>query len=154
MLQPRSVAVVGASERRGSVGDQTVRQLISGGFEGPIYPVNPGYRTIAGLTSYPTIGDIGEPIDVAVLAVSNANLESEAERAVAAGARSLVIFASCHGRAADGSPLRERVTSIVNEAGIPVCGGNGMGLLNVEAGLRLCGFFQPPGLRSGGISFL
>ncbi|HXV70123.1 MAG TPA: acetate--CoA ligase family protein [Acidimicrobiia bacterium] len=154
MLTPRSVAVVGASERRGSVGDQTVRQLISGGFEGPIYPVNPGYDTIAGLTSYPTIGDIGAPIDVAVLAVSNANLETETERAVKAGARSLVIFASCHGKAADGVPLRRRIAEIVSEAMIPVCGGNGMGLLNIEYGLRLCGFFQPPGLRSGGISFL
>lgn len=154
MLTPRSVAVIGASERRGSVGDQTVRQLISGGFGGAIYPVNPGYETIAGLTSHPTIGEVNEPVDVAVLAVSNASLETEVQGAIAAGARSLVIFASCHGEAADGSPLRQRITQIVNESGIPVCGGNGMGLLNVEAGLRLCGFFQPPGLKSGGISFL
>lgn len=154
MLTPRSVAVVGASPRRGSVGDQTVRQLISGGFGGPIYPVNPGHDTIAGLTSYPTIGDIDESVDVAVLAVSNSHLESEVERALAAGARSLVIFASCHGTASDGSSLRPRITKIVDEAGVPVCGGNGMGLLNIEAGLRLCGFFQPPDLESGGISFL
>lgn len=154
MLTPRTVAVVGASERHGSVGDQTVRQLISGGFEGPIYPVNPGYDTIAGLTSYSTIDDIEESVDVAVLAVSNTHLETEVERAVAAGARSLVIFASCHGTAADGSSLRRRLTKVVDEAGIPVCGGNGMGLLNIEANLRLCGFYQPRDLMRGGISFL
>ena len=154
MLTPRSVAVVGASERRGSVGDQTVRQLIAGGFAGGVYPVNPRYESIAGLKSSPTIADIQEPVDVAVLAVSNAHLEGEVERAVSARARSLVIFASCHGTAADGSSLRQRITKIVDAAGIPVCGGNGMGLLNVEANLRLCGFFQPPGLKAGGISFL
>ena len=154
MLTPRSVAVVGASERRGSVGDQTVRQLISGGFPGLVYPVNPGYETIAGLRAYPTVNDIAEPVDVTVLAVSNTHLEGEVERAVAAGSRSLVIFASCHGTASDGSSLRRRITKLVNEAGIPVCGGNGMGLLNVESGLRLCGFYQPPDLRAGGISFL
>lgn len=154
MLTPGSVAVVGASERRGSVGDQTVRQLISGGYRGEIYPVNPGYEAIAGMPAYPTISHIGQRVDVAVLAVSNDKLENEVERAISAGVGSLVIFASCHGTAADGGPLRKRITELVDDASIPVCGGNGMGLLNVEAGLRLCGFFQPRELKSGGISFL
>ena len=55
MLRARSVAVVGASEKAGSVGDQTVRQLLSGGFDGDLYPVNPGYTTISGREAYPSL---------------------------------------------------------------------------------------------------
>jgi acetate---CoA ligase (ADP-forming) len=154
MLRAGSVAVVGASAHQGSVGEQTLRQLVEGGFDGIVYPVNPGYDSLLGMACYPDIGAIAEPVDLAVLAVGNANLESAAESALHAGARSLAIFASCHGTAADGSPLRQRITTLANEAGTPICGGNGMGFVNVEHSLRVCGFYQPEDLTPGGIAFL
>lgn len=154
MLRPKSVAVIGASERSGSVGDQTLRQLISGGFTGPVYPVNPGYSTIHGIQSHASIEMIGEPVDLVVLAVSNPHLEAELAKAVSAGARAAVIFASCQGTAADGTPLRDRLGEIADDAGMPICGGNGMGFLNVEDGVRVCGFYQPAGLEPGGVTFL
>jgi len=155
MLQARSVAIVGASGRAGSVGHQTLRQLRNGGFDGEIHPVNPGYETLFDLTCHPEIASVGRPVDLAVLAVSNAHLEAETEKAIAAGARSLAIFASCHGLAADGiTPLRQRITDLANQAGTPICGGNGMGFVNVEQRLRVCGFYQPDLLVPGGIAFL
>lgn len=155
MLQARSVAVVGASARSGSVGEQTLRQLREGGFDGDIHPVNPKYDTLLDLPCHPDIGSVGRPVDLAVLAVGNAQLETETEKALTAGARSLAIFASCHGLAADGStPLRDRVAGLANEAGAPICGGNGMGFVNVEQGLRVCGFYQPEELMAGGVVFL
>ncbi len=154
MLLARSVAVVGASERRGSVGDQTMRQLISGGFEGTIYPVNPRYEEVHGHRCAPDLESVGESPDLVVLAVANNLLERAMEQAVKSGAGSVAIFASCHGDAADGMPLRLRLHDLAAEAAIPICGGNGMGFLNVEAGLRICGFFQPPDLRPGGVTFL
>ena len=154
MLQARSVAVVGASSRPGSVGELTLRQLLWGGFEGTVFPVNPSYENLAGLTCYPSIEDITAPLDLAVLAVGNGRLEAEVEKAIAAGAKSLTIFASCHGTSADGGSLRSRLTGLVDEADVRVCGGNGMGFLNIEGRLRVCGFYQPQGLQPGGISFL
>jgi len=154
MLRAGSVAIVGASGRPGSVGEQTLRQLRNGGFGGAIYPVNPGYDSLAGLECYPDIGSIGQPIDVAVLAVSNARLETETTKALEAGAKSLTIFASCHGAAVDGTSLRERITLLASRAGAPICGGNGMGFVNVEERLRICGFYQPDVLEPGGVSFL
>lgn len=59
MLKARSVAVVGASERPGSVGDQTIRQLVSGGFDGEVYPVNPRHATVHGLRSWPSLDEVG-----------------------------------------------------------------------------------------------
>ncbi len=154
MLRAGSVAVVGASNRPGSVGELTLRQLVTGGYEGEVFPVNPSYEQLAGRPCLPGVDAIGKPVDLVVLAVSNARLEAEVEKAIAAGARSLTIFASCHGTAADGSSLRERLTTLVNRAGVRVCGGNGMGFLNIEDRLRVCGFYQPVGLQPGGISFL
>jgi acyl-CoA synthetase (NDP forming) len=154
MLRARSVAVVGASEKAGSVGDQTVRQLLSGGFDGDLYPVNPGYTTISGREAYPSLDAVPAPVDLVVLAVANERLESEMEKAVAVGARSVAIFASCHGEAAVGGSLRVRLGQMADRAGIPICGGNGMGFLNVEDGLRVCGFYQPEDLRPGGVTFL
>jgi acyl-CoA synthetase (NDP forming) len=154
MLLARSVAVVGASERRGSVGDQVVRQLISGGFEGPVYPVNPRYEELHGLPCAPDLESLGRPVDHVVLAVANANLEAGMVEAAKIGAGSVTIFASCHGETSDGRPLRARLQEIASDAGIPICGGNGMGFLNVEAGIRVCGFYQPADLEPGGVSFL
>jgi len=154
MLLARSVAVVGASERSGSVGDQVFRQLMTGGFEGRVYPVNPKYQTLHGVPCLPDLTSIGEPVDLVVLAVPNAQLEAGLTEAGAIGARSAAIFASCHGVTSDGTSLRARLHEIASESEIPICGGNGMGFLNVEDDLRVCGFYQPPDLAPGGVTFL
>jgi acyl-CoA synthetase (NDP forming) len=151
MLGARSVAVVGASERAGSVGDHLMRQLVECGFTGDVYPVNPRYDTLHGLSCVPSLSDVG-PVDHAVLAVANAHLESALQQAVAAGARSATIFASCHGVASDGTLLRERLRHLAGD--LPICGGNGMGFLNLENRLRICGFYQPYDLEPGGVSFI
>lgn len=154
MLRARTVAVVGASERSGSVGDQTMRQILGGGFSGSVHPVNPRYERIHGLPSAPSLTQAGEQMDLVVLAVPNASLEDEMEKAVSIGARSVAIFASCHGQASDGGPLRDRLRALADGAGIPICGGNGMGFVNLEHGLRVCGFYQPFDLTPGGVAFL
>lgn len=154
MLLARSVAIVGASERHGSVGDQVVRQLISGGFGGPIYPVNPRYESLHGLRCFPDLESIAESVDLVVLAVANSQLEDGLTQTAKIGASSAAIFASCHGEAVDGTALRTRLLQIAEDAAIPICGGNGMGFLNVEAGLRVCGFYQPDVLMPGGVTFL
>ena len=154
MLKARSVAVVGASERAGSVGDQTIRQLISGGFEGAVHAVNPRYQTVHGVNAVPSLEDIGSSVDLAVLAVANGQLEMEMEKALMTGARSVAIFASCHGEAAGGGSLKDRLRDLSNRGGVPICGGNGMGFLNVEERIRVCGFYQPEDLRPGGVTFL
>ena len=154
MLKARSVAVVGASERPGSVGDLTIRQLISGGFDGAVHAVNPRYETVHGIEAVPSLEDVGSSVDLAVLAVANGQLEAEMEKALGIGARSVAIFASCHGEASGGVSLRDRLRDLANRGGVPICGGNGMGFLNVEERIRVCGFYQPEDLPPGGVTFL
>ena len=95
LLQPRSVAVVGASARPGSFGDTLVAQLLGGGFRGPVHLVNPRYREVAGLPCLPSLADVAGPVDLAVLAVPNAALEVQLQAAAAHGVPAAVIFASC-----------------------------------------------------------
>jgi acetate---CoA ligase (ADP-forming) len=155
MLEGRSIAVVGASQRPGSFGEMLMVQLVRGGFDGRVHPVNPNYSEVMGIPCLASLDELPEPVDVAILGVANAKLEVQLARAAAVGSRSAVIFASCHEPSTpDGPPLAERLADIASEAGMAVCGGNGMGFVNVERRLRACGFWEPLDLEPGGITFV
>ncbi len=155
MLEARSVAVVGASPREGSVGRQALVELLEGGFDGPVYPVNPNHREVLGLPCYRTIAEAPGPVDLAILAVGNARLEEQLRAAASAGAASAVIFASGYEAPREGvPPLTERLAGIAREGGMAVCGANCMGFVNVERSLRAVGFYEPKGLRPGPITFV
>jgi acetate---CoA ligase (ADP-forming) len=155
LLEPRSVAVVGASAREVSVGHQTLVELIEGGFAGSIHPVNPKYEEILGLPCVASLGDVGQPVDLAILAVGNALVEEQLDLAARSGARSAVIFASCHEAPRDDAPpLTERLGRIARDAGMAVCGGNCMGFANIEKAVRAVGFYEPKSLRPGRIAFV
>jgi acyl-CoA synthetase (NDP forming) len=161
LLEPRSLAVVGASARPGSFGDQLVGQLLAGGYRGAVHLVNPRYREVAGLTCHPSLADVPGPVDLVVLAVPNAALEVQLEGAAAAGVPAAVIFASCIEPHASGPPnhppvtvppLAERLAAIARGAGMAVCGGNGMGFFNLDQSLRVCGYPEPPDLAPGPVA--
>ncbi|HEY5859708.1 MAG TPA: acetate--CoA ligase family protein [Actinomycetota bacterium] len=156
MLEARSVAVVGASVKPLSLGNQMVVELQRGGYEGSIYPVNPGYEEVLGLRCYPSIAELPEPVDLAILGVSNARVEQALRDAVAAGARSAVTFSSLFEEEppADVPALPERLGAIARSAGIAMCGGNGMGFLNLDTGLRATGFATPDDMRAGPVTFI
>jgi acetate---CoA ligase (ADP-forming) len=155
MLEARSVAVVGASQRPGSFGEQLMLQLVRGGYQGAVYPVNPRYPEVLGRRCLPSLAALPEPVDLAILGVGDALVEAQLEAAAAAGAASAVIFSSCWeapGRA--GPPLAVRLRAIAGRAGMALCGGNGMGFLHLERRLRACGFPEPDGLPPGPVTFL
>jgi acyl-CoA synthetase (NDP forming) len=87
LLEPRSLAVVGASARPGSFGDQLVGQLLAGGYRGAVHLVNPRYREVAGLPCHPSLADVPGPVDLVVLAVPNAALEVQLEGRPRPGSR-------------------------------------------------------------------
>lgn len=154
MLEARSVAVVGASARPATVGHDALRQLIDGGFDGAIHPVNPRYERIAGVACAPSLADLDRPVDLVVLAVGNDRLEDQLTRAADAGAGAAIVFASAHGRAAGSHALAQRIARIAGAAGMPLCGANSMGLVHLERRLRACGYPQPPDLEPGPVTLL
>jgi acyl-CoA synthetase (NDP forming) len=157
MLEARSVAVVGASARPGSFGEQLVAQLLQGGFQGTVHPVNPRYRELLGLPCHPSLAEVPGPVDLAVLGVPNAALEGQLAAAATGGIPAAVVFASCQDpepAAAQGPPLVERLRRIARDAGMAVCGGNGMGFFNLEHSLRVCGYPEPADLPCGPVALV
>ncbi|MGH2693622.1 MAG: acetate--CoA ligase family protein [Actinomycetota bacterium] len=154
MLEARSVAVVGASANPGSSGDQMMKQLIAGGFEGPIAPVNPKYEVVRGHTCFPTLADVPFDVDLALLGVPNAVLEEQMRAAAGAGVAGVVIFASGLEEQPSDPSLIERLRAIANDAGIAVCGSNCMGFANFDHRLRALAFEEPEDLVPGPIAWI
>jgi acyl-CoA synthetase (NDP forming) len=157
MLEARSVAVVGASVKPGSLGQQMLVELRRGGYEGRIHPVNPGYDELDGLRCYPSIAEIREPVDLAILGVANPRVEQAAREAGEAGAGSLVTFSSLFEEEPlePGAPhLGERVAAIAREHGMAMLGGNGMGFVHLGSKLYATGFPTPDDLEPGGVTLI
>ncbi|HEX2024920.1 MAG TPA: acetate--CoA ligase family protein [Actinomycetota bacterium] len=154
MLEARSVAVVGASPRPGSPGLQMVHQLVAGGFDGDVFPVNPKYEEIEGLRCYAKVTEVPSPPDLVLLGVPNSALEEQLELSVEAGARAAVVFASAHGDGSGGGPLASRLGRIAADAGMVLCGPNCMGFVNVERRVRALAFHEREDLEPGPIAWL
>ena len=143
LLNPRSIAFVGASARNGTPGHTMLDLNRGGSREGRLYPVNPRYSRIDGVDCYPSLSELPEVPDLVVLGLADRRLENALTEAAAAGARAAVIFGGANLEEPEQTRLVRRLTAIAEEAGIPICGGNGMGFYNLDAGLRIT-FSRPP----------
>ena len=150
MLEARSVAVVGASQRPGTPGNQMVRQLLVGRFAGEVAAVNPRYDEVEGVACYPSLKEVPFAPDLVLLGVSNRLLEEQMVAAAGRGARGVVVFASGLEDPPGEIPLTERLRRIAREAGMVVCGGNCMGFADIERGLRALAFEERADLEPGG----
>ncbi|HEY6377632.1 MAG TPA: acetate--CoA ligase family protein, partial [Candidatus Dormibacteraeota bacterium] len=132
-----------------------VSQLLDGGFDGRVHLVNPRYGEIAGHRCVASLRELDEAPDLVVLGISNAAVEEQLRLAAEIGARAAVIFSSCYEAPQPHRPaLTERLARIARERGMAVCGGNGMGFLNVERRLRATGYTQSLTLAPGGVAFV
>ena len=151
MFGARSVAVIGASARPGSSGWHALDELIGGGFDGRVHPVNPNYEELGGLVCYPSIAE-APPLDLALVLVPNRVLEEQVKALADARVPAAVIFASGHDDRGEPT-LLEPIARIANDAGITVCGANCMGFVDVERGLRALAYPEEK-LEPGGITWL
>ncbi|HEY2112857.1 MAG TPA: CoA-binding protein, partial [Dongiaceae bacterium] len=154
LLAPRSIALVGASPKADSVGNGMIRGLRGGGFTGRVYAINPNYEEIEGIACYPSLADLPERVDHALLGVANTRLEAAVQAAAAAGIPAATILASGYLEGDGTPPLTQRIADLARRAGMQICGGNGMGFYNHEAGVRLCGFPPPDWVGSGPIALI
>ncbi len=93
-FEARSVAVIGASKRRGTIGGELFRNVIEADFQGAAYPVNRDGASVAGVRGYRAVGEIPDPVDVAVICVPAAGVIEAAEQALAHGVRALVVISA------------------------------------------------------------
>ncbi len=149
LLRPRSVAVVGASARPGSLGEWTLKNLLRGGFAGDIYPVNPRHDELKGLKCYGRLADLPAVPELLIFGVADTRVEALLDEAIALGIPAAVLMSALTLDEDTTPDLRERVRAKIREAGMLVCGANGMGFYNVRDGVWACGFdsrhHEPPG---------
>lgn len=155
MLHPRSVAVVGASRETGTIGAALMANLQRCGFSGPVYAVNPHAAEIAGVRSYPSLRAIGDPVDLAVIAVPAPLVEAAVIDAAGAGARGVVVISAGFAEvSAEGRALQDRITASVRAAGMRMVGPNCMGILNTDPAICLNATFAPNWPPPGNIGML
>ncbi|MFN2123010.1 MAG: bifunctional acetate--CoA ligase family protein/GNAT family N-acetyltransferase [Candidatus Promineifilaceae bacterium] len=137
MFSPRSVAVIGASERPGSIGRTILTNLLESPYEGRVYAVNPEYRSVLGLPSYNHVGLIEEPIDLAVVATPGEVVPEVVRQCVDAGVKSAVLIsAGFRETGARGAALEAAVLAEAKKGSIRLVGPNCMGIMNPYNGLN------------------
>jgi acyl-CoA synthetase (NDP forming) len=154
LLRPQSIAVLGASEREGTVGRSVVENLLKGGYEGGLYAVNPGRKSVLGLPCYPSFATLPEPVEHVIFAIADARVEAALDDVVTHGARAATIMSSLVLEGDPEPPLRERVAAKIRKSGLVVCGANGMGFYNFADGVWGCGFRTRMHRRGGNVAFI
>ncbi len=130
LLRPRTIAVVGASARDGSVGNAIMGHAAGARFGGQLFGVHPQQKDVRGRLCAPSIAELPEPIDCAVMAVGDNRIEAAMAEAAEAGVKGAVLLGRLHEDPPGSPPLKDRVAAIARDAGMAVCGANCMGLFN------------------------
>ena len=148
MLAPQSIAIVGASPRTGSMGQVALQLLQDNFYAGKIYLVNPRYEAIGEFPAYPDLHALPESPDLVLMVIGSSSMEASVEASIDVGAGGIVIFSNNFIENDSEPPLLERLKDRTRKAGIPVCGGNGMGFYNYDDNC-LVSFDFPPQRDAG-----
>jgi acetyl coenzyme A synthetase (ADP forming)-like protein len=155
IFAPRSVAVIGASRRRDSIGFALLHNLVMEEFDGAIFPVNPSASSIHSLKAYPSIAAIPDPVDLAVIAVPRDAVLEVVQECLAKGVGGLVVVTAGFSETGEeGAALERRIVDLVRAAGVRMVGPNCMGVLNTDPEVRLNATFAPTPAKPGSIGFV
>jgi len=140
LLNPASVAVLGASQKVGTVGNEILVNLVKGGFLGKIFAINPAYTEVQGFYCFPSLADLPEVPEMVVFAIGDKRIEAALDDVIALGIKACTIFSALI-LEGDSTPLlKERIRAKAEQAGILVAGANGMGFYNVRDRVIAGGF--------------
>lgn len=135
LLDPKSIAIIGASDDPARIGGRPIKYMLEAGFAGPIYPINPKRETVQGLKCYPSIADTPTAPDCAIIAVPAPIVVETIEACAAKGVGAAVIFSSGFAEMGEeGAAMQARLTEISHETGIRLLGPNCLGTFNAHSG--------------------
>jgi acyl-CoA synthetase (NDP forming) len=162
LMNPKSVAIVGASQRgpssglsREPRGNRVIRNMRNFGYPGRIIAINPKYTEVLDCPCYPDLASVPEPVDCVVLAVPNRHVPDLLEAAAAAGVRAAVVFAAGFGETgAEGKQRQARLEALSKDRNFPICGPNCYGVLNVHGKAPLFASTIPAGFLAGTVALV
>jgi acyl-CoA synthetase (NDP forming)/GNAT superfamily N-acetyltransferase len=144
LLHPRSVAVIGASSEPNKVGYAVLTNLLAADFAGPVYPVNSEHRSVRGVRAYPSVLDIPDSVDLAVVAVPAAGIDGVMDACLAKGVTTLVVLSSGFADVGpDGLVAERRLVTEARAHGMRVVGPNALGVVNTDPAVRLNATLAP-----------
>jgi acetyl coenzyme A synthetase (ADP forming)-like protein len=144
ILKPRSVAVIGASRRPDTIGHEILANIVKYGFTGAVYPVNPNAPSIHSIKAYPSVGDIPDAVDLAVIVVPKEHVLAVAESCGKKGVRGLVVISAGFKEVGEtGATAERQLVEIVRRYGMRMVGPNCMGVLNAAPEISLNATFAP-----------
>src|SRR5882672_4387871 len=154
LLRPRSVAVIGASRRRDSIGGAILRNLIEQGFQGPVYPVNPNASFVQSIAAYPGISAITGPVDLGVIVIPAEHVIEAATSCGEKGVKALIVISAGFKETGDeGLKLERALVEIARQYGMRLVGPNCLGVMNTDAGVSMNATFAPVSPPPGRVAF-
>ncbi|MGW1712293.1 bifunctional acetate--CoA ligase family protein/GNAT family N-acetyltransferase [Streptomyces sp. NPDC002156] len=144
LLEPGSVAVIGANRDPLTIGHEIVANLLRGGFGGGVFPVNPRAERIAGVRAYASVRDLPEPPDLALVAVRAGAVPDVVRECADAGVRAVVVVSTGFGETgAEGRATELELARFARASGMRLVGPNCMGVVNTTPAARLAATFSP-----------
>jgi acetyltransferase len=155
IFRPRSVAVVGASAKKGGIGREVFDKLLESDFNGPAYPVNPTANFVHSVKAYPSVTDLPEPVDLAVIVVPQRVVLSVVEECARKGVKGIVVISAGFKEiGGEGTKLERRMVELIKQHGMRLVGPNCMGIINTEPAVRLDATFAPTIPKRGNVAFV
>lgn len=159
LLNPQSIAVIGASNNGARIGGMPLAHLTKFGYQGDIYPVNPKYESVFGLRCWPAIEDLPVAPDLVVLAIGASDVLPMLKRCVAKGVKAAIVYAAGFAEEGDqGAAMQKELEDYVASTDMVVAGPNAMGFanLNTQAHTNFASVFNTVPMQEGqgGVSLL
>src|SRR5215469_16822600 len=153
-FEPGSIAVLGASRRRGSIGGEVFHNLLESGFPGPVHPVSP-HPVVQSVLAYADVRQVPGPVDLAVVVVPARDVVDAARACAEKGVGALVVISSGFAEAgAEGRARQAELLEVCRRSGMRLVGPNCMGILSTTPGRRLNATFAPGTPPAGRIGFM
>ncbi len=155
IFSPRSVAVVGASTKPGKVGHDIFVNILKGGYQGVLFPVNPTAKAIQCVKAYPTLSDVPDPVDLAILILPPRESLKTVEEAAKKGVQGIVIVSAGFREVGpEGRAVEDRIAAVCKDAGMRLVGPNCLGVINPHPSVKLNASFSGRMPAFGNISFI
>lgn len=155
IFSPRSVAVVGASTTAGKVGHDIFVNILKGGYKGTLYPVNPKASAVASVRAYPTLSDIPDELDLAMLVLPPQLAVGAVKEAIVKGVKGIVVVSAGFKEVGgEGAAIEQEMVDLCREAGVRMIGPNCLGVINPLSSVSLNASFSSRMPAAGNVSFI